>query len=77
MRKRIDVSGISPVIGTLCPPPFDLSCRTRERKKLGDAAGLTQFGVNPLRLPPSPQQPIFERRGPRSAHWRKSRPDSL
>ena len=38
--------------GTLYPPPFDRPCRARERRKLGDAAGLTQFGVNLLRLPP-------------------------
>ncbi|MBL4720042.1 MAG: cupin domain-containing protein, partial [Alphaproteobacteria bacterium] len=31
---------------------FDLPCRARERKKIGDPAGLTQFGVNLLRLPP-------------------------
>jgi uncharacterized cupin superfamily protein len=36
----------------LYPSPFDLPCRARERSKLGDAAGLTQFGVNFLRLPP-------------------------
>jgi len=52
MGKRIDVSEIPPVIGTLYPAPFDRPCRTRERKKLGDAAGLTQFGLNLLRLPP-------------------------
>jgi len=50
--KRIDVAKIAPVIGTLYPSPFDQPCRSRERKKLGDAAGLTQFGVNHLRLPP-------------------------
>jgi uncharacterized cupin superfamily protein len=52
MTKRIDPAVLSPVIGTQYPPPFDLPCRARERKKLGDAAGLTQFGVNLLRLPP-------------------------
>lgn len=52
MAKRIDPSQVPPVIGTLYPPPFDEPCRTRERRKLGDAAGLTQFGVNLLRLPP-------------------------
>src|SRR6185295_7735217 len=52
MSKRIDVSSLPAVIGTLYPPPFDGPCRSRERKKLGDAAGLTQFGVNLLRLPP-------------------------
>ena len=39
-------------VGTLYPPPFDEPCRARERTRLGDPAGLTQFGVNLLRLPP-------------------------
>jgi len=52
MGKRIDPAILAPVIGTLYPPPFDEPCRRRERKRLGDAAGLTQFGVNLLRLPP-------------------------
>jgi uncharacterized cupin superfamily protein len=52
MEKRIDVTKLSPVVGTLYPPPFDTPCRSRQRIKLGDAAGLSQFGVNVLRLPP-------------------------
>jgi uncharacterized cupin superfamily protein len=52
MRKRINPASIAAIVGTLYPPPFDQPCRARERKKLGDAAGLTQFGVNLLRLPP-------------------------
>src|SRR5215467_893044 len=52
MQKRIDVAALPSVVGTLYPSPFDLPCRARARTKLGDAAGLTQFGVNLLRLPP-------------------------
>jgi len=52
MNKRIDIAALAPVVGTLYPPPFDAPCRARERKRLGDAAGLSQFGVNLLRLPP-------------------------
>ncbi len=52
MQKRIDATTLTPVVGTLYPSPFDAPCRARERTKLGDAAGLTQFGVNLLRLPP-------------------------
>jgi uncharacterized cupin superfamily protein len=52
LAKRIDHAAIKPIIGTLYPPPYDAPCRSRERKKLGDAAGLTQYGVNLLRLPP-------------------------
>jgi uncharacterized cupin superfamily protein len=51
-QKRIDVDAIAPVVGTLYPPPYDQPCRARRRQKLGDAAGLTQFGVNLLVLPP-------------------------
>src|SRR5690242_2254014 len=52
MKKRIDVDELTPVVGTLYPSPFDIPCRARARTKLGDAAGLSQFGVNLLRLPP-------------------------
>ena len=52
MARRIEVEKLQAVVGTLYPPPFDEPCRTRERVRLGDAAGLTQFGVNLLRLPP-------------------------
>ena len=52
MKKRIDVAALTPVVGTLYPAPFDMPCRARERTKLADAAGLTQFGVNLCRLPP-------------------------
>jgi uncharacterized cupin superfamily protein len=52
VKKRIDIAALTSVVGTLYPSPFDLPCRARERTKLGDAAGLSQFGVNLLRLPP-------------------------
>ena len=52
MPKKIDLATAPKVAGTLYPPPFDEPCRKRHRTKLGDAAGLTQFGVNLCRLPP-------------------------
>jgi uncharacterized cupin superfamily protein len=52
VKKRIDIAAQTSVVGTLYPSPFDAPCRQRERIKLGDAAGLSQFGVNLLRLPP-------------------------
>ncbi|HET6184643.1 MAG TPA: cupin domain-containing protein [Acetobacteraceae bacterium] len=52
MSKKIDIAAIAPVVGTLYPPPYDEPCLSRERRKLGDAAGLRQYGVNLLRLPP-------------------------
>lgn len=51
MTKKIDIAALTPVIGTLYPAPFDEPCLARERTRLGNAAGLDQFGVNLLRLP--------------------------
>ena len=51
MPKRVDPRDLPALLGTFYPSPYDKPCRARERRKLGDAAGLTQFGVNLLRLP--------------------------
>jgi uncharacterized cupin superfamily protein len=52
MAKRINPADLPSRQGTFYPPPYDKPCLERERRTLGDAAGLTQFGVNLLRLPP-------------------------
>lgn len=52
MAKRIDVSSLPTVTGSGYPPPFDGPCARRRRQRLGDAAGLTDFGVNLMRLVP-------------------------
>jgi uncharacterized cupin superfamily protein len=52
MPKKIDRATAPNERGTTYPPPFDEPCLKRRRIKLGDAAGLTQFGVNLLTLPP-------------------------
>ena len=52
MGKKIDIAAAQTRFGTAYPPPFDARCVGRKRWKLGDAAGLTQFGVNLLRLAP-------------------------
>jgi len=49
---KIDIDAAPTRFGSAYPPPFDEPCRARRRWKLGDAAGLTQFGVNLMRLPP-------------------------
>uniref|UniRef100_B0T133 Cupin 2 conserved barrel domain protein n=1 Tax=Caulobacter sp. (strain K31) TaxID=366602 RepID=B0T133_CAUSK len=49
---KIDIDTAPTRFGTGYPPPFDAPCAGRQRWKLGDAAGLTQFGVNLMRLPP-------------------------
>ena len=50
--KKIDVATAKVTVGSGYPAPFDEPCRQRKRARLGDAAGLTQFGINLLRLPP-------------------------
>ena len=52
MSKRIDPITIEAVKGTLYPSPYDVPCLGRIKQKLGDEAGLTQFGVNLLTLNP-------------------------
>jgi len=52
MAKRIDIDAIKPRVGSGYPPPYDEPVTRRERRALGNAAGLTGFGVNLLRLPP-------------------------
>jgi uncharacterized cupin superfamily protein len=52
MSKKLDLGSIASRTGSGYPKPFDEQCQRRERKALGDAAGLTQFGINLLRLPP-------------------------
>ena len=52
MGKKIDLASVPHRVGTGYPPPYDARCKERDRRRLGLAAGLTQFGVNLLRLPP-------------------------
>jgi uncharacterized cupin superfamily protein len=50
--KKIALSEVQVRTGTGYPPPYDAPCKDRKRWRLGDAAGLTQFGVNLLELAP-------------------------
>jgi uncharacterized cupin superfamily protein len=52
MGRKIDLATAPVAEGSVYPPPHDVPCRERSRTRLGDAAGLSQFGVNRLRLPP-------------------------
>jgi uncharacterized cupin superfamily protein len=49
---KITVSAVPVRIGTGYPAQFNNVCAGRTRKKLGDAGGLTAFGVNLMTLPP-------------------------
>ncbi len=47
----LDPATVEPLRGSEYPDPFDKPVAARERRKLGDALGLTNFGVNLMRLP--------------------------
>jgi len=49
---KIDRAAAPTGSGTRYPSPFDMQCRARSWIKLGEGAGLTQFGVNLVTLPP-------------------------
>lgn len=49
---KIDIAACRPRIGSGYPLPFRLEVVAREKRALGDAAGLTEFGVNYTRIPP-------------------------
>jgi uncharacterized cupin superfamily protein len=49
---KIDLNAAPTMTGSRYPAPFDEPCRARVNKRLGEAAGLTQFGVNLTRLLP-------------------------
>jgi len=49
---KIDIDAVEKHMGSGYPAPFDQPCRGRIRRRLGDAGGLTDFGLNIMRLPP-------------------------
>lgn len=48
----IDPWTLEPRIGSGYPARYAAECARREKRPMGDAFGLTQFGVNLVRLPP-------------------------
>jgi len=49
---KIDIASAPTRIGSSYPEAFQNMCRGREKRALGNLAGLTQFGVNLTRIPP-------------------------
>ncbi len=49
---KIDPAGVPLREGSGYPPPFDTPCAGRTRRRLGQAGGLRDFGVNLMTLPP-------------------------
>jgi uncharacterized cupin superfamily protein len=52
MPAKINPEAATTLKGSRYPSPYHEVCATRERTRVGDVAGLTQFGVNIMRLPP-------------------------
>ncbi len=48
----LDPQSVAVRLGSTYPSPFQEICKKREKQALGDALGLTQFGVNLVRLAP-------------------------
>lgn len=49
---KIDIDAAESRAGSRYPAPFNAPCRNKLRRRLGAAAGLTQFGVNLVTLSP-------------------------
>ncbi len=49
---KIDIASVAVRTGAGYPAPFDTPCAGRMRRRLGDAGGLHDFGVNLMTLPP-------------------------
>ena len=49
---KIDLSVVPSRKGSGYPSPHAAPCAERTRRRLGDAGGLTDFGVNLMTLPP-------------------------
>ncbi|MEM9485530.1 MAG: cupin domain-containing protein [Cyanobacteria bacterium P01_F01_bin.116] len=54
----IDLSTVPVIQGTRYPPPFKAAVAGRSRQRLGNAAGLTNFGVNLTKLLPGSQSAL-------------------
>jgi uncharacterized cupin superfamily protein len=50
---KIDIPAVPKRKGSGYPIPFNAPCAERARQRLGNAGGLTDFGVNLMHLPPA------------------------
>jgi uncharacterized cupin superfamily protein len=49
---KVDIAKVPAKSGTFYPAQFQAECKGRHKQALGDAIGLTQFGVNITRIEP-------------------------
>ncbi len=55
---KIDLAKVDTHSGSGYPAPFQARCLGRHKQRLGDAAGLTQFGVNLARIDPGAESAL-------------------
>lgn len=60
-KPAFDPMGVEPLVGISYPPPFNAIGNERIKRKLGDAVGLNNFGVNLVHLKPG--------QGSSQRHW--------
>jgi uncharacterized cupin superfamily protein len=49
---KVDIAAVPVRLGSGYPAPHDAPCASRVRRRLGEAGGLRDFGVNLMTLPP-------------------------
>ncbi len=49
---KVDIAAVPARLGSGYPAPHDAPCASRVRRRLGEAGGLRDFGVNLMTLPP-------------------------
>jgi uncharacterized cupin superfamily protein len=52
VAPALDPSSLEPRVGSGYPAPYDEPCRDRLKRALGEALGLTKYGVNLVQMPP-------------------------
>ncbi|MGP6089527.1 cupin domain-containing protein [Antarctobacter jejuensis] len=66
---KIDIEGLPVRTGSTYPAPHDEKVRGRSQVRLGDPSGLTQFGVNLVRLAPGAMSSL--------RHWHERQDEFL
>ena len=66
---KIDIAALPSTSGSGYPSPYDRQFDGRHQTRLGDAAGLTQFGVNFVRLDPGAMSSL--------RHWHERQDEFL
>ena len=66
---KIDIAALPSKSGSGYPSPYDRQFDGRHQTRLGDAAGLTQFGVNLVRLDPGAMSSL--------RHWHERQDEFL